>query len=95
MHGTGGRSRSNSSGAVPEQTRTVGTVEHCSCGMAALVVTAVAVVLLYSSLVAVTTALGLLGSTMLVLVVFAAWFGTWLLLEVAWEWHAGRLHVRE
>ncbi len=94
MHGTGGRSQSNSSGAVPEQARTVGTVEHCSCGMAALVATVGAVVLLYSSLVAVTTALGLLGSTMFVLGVFAVWFVTWFVLELVWEWRAGRLHVR-
>jgi hypothetical protein len=94
MHDTSGRSRSDSSGAGSEQVCPVGAVEHCSCGVAALVVTAVAVVLLYSSLVAVTTALGLLGSTMLVLIVFAAWFVTWFVLELVWEWHAGRLTVR-
>ncbi|WP_276259372.1 hypothetical protein [Haloglomus litoreum] len=94
MYSTGGRSPSNGAETEPG-TCTVGTVEHYSCGLASLLVTVVFVVLLYSTLVALTAALGILATTWLVLAVFAVWFVTWLVLELVWEWRAGRLAVRE
>jgi hypothetical protein len=94
MYSTGGHSPSNGTETEPG-TCTVGTVEHYSCGVASLLVTVVFVVLLYSTLVALTAALGVLATTWLVLLVFAVWFLTWLGLELVWEWQAGRLSSRE
>jgi hypothetical protein len=94
MYSTGGRSPPNGAETEPGAC-TVGTVEHCSCGAASLLVTVVSVALLYSTLVALTGALGILATTWLVLLVFAVWFVIWLLLELVWEWQAGRLTARE
>jgi hypothetical protein len=90
----GGRSPPDGADTTPG-TCTVGPIEHYSCGLASLLVTVVFVVLLYSTLVALTEALGILSTTWLVLMMFAVWFLTWLVLEFVWEWHAGRLSVRE
>ncbi len=72
---------------------TVSTVEHCSCGLAGLLATAVLVIFVYPVLVAVTQPLYVLSSTLIVFALFAVWLVTWLALELAWEWRAGRLTV--
>lgn len=90
MYSTGGRTQPDGAEADTGAC-TVGAVEHYSCGVASLLVTVVFVAFVYSSLVALTEALGILASTWLVLAVFAIWFGAWLLLELVWEWRAGRL----
>lgn len=79
--------------ADPPTDETVGTVEHCSCGLLGLLATAAIVVAIYPMLVALTQPLFVLSSTAIVFVLFAIWLVTWLLLELAWEWRAGRLEL--
>lgn len=72
---------------------TVGTVEHCLCGVAGLVCTGVVLALWYPALVAVTEPLYVLSSTAVVVIVTTLWLLTWLTVEFAWEWRTGRLSV--
>lgn len=93
VHGTGSGPRDGSESARPRPC-VVGAREQYSSGAASLLVTGVLVVLGSSALAAAVGSLGLLGPTWLVLLALAVWFGTWLLLEVVWEWRAGRLPTR-
>ncbi|MDS0260276.1 hypothetical protein NDI56_12805 [Haloarcula sp. S1CR25-12] len=70
---------------------TVGTVEHCLCGVAGLLCTGAILALWYPALVAVTQPLYVLSSTAVVAVVTTLWLLTWLGVEFVWEWRAGRL----
>jgi hypothetical protein len=51
------------------------------------------VVFAYPIIVALTQPLYVLSSTLIVFALFAIWLVTWLALEVAWEWRAGRLSL--
>jgi hypothetical protein len=84
-----GRGRTDA--AETDRTGTVGRVEHYSCGLVGLVVTAAALLFLYPALVAATRPLYLLSSVALVFVVITAWVLVWLSLELVWEWRTGRL----
>lgn len=97
-HHTGDPDPSNTSeqgnGASPEQLGggTVGTVEHCTCGLLAALVTATIVGAFYPALLSVIRPFELLSSTTLVVALAATWILLWLVLELLWEWRAGRLH---
>jgi hypothetical protein len=75
--------------------RTVGTLEHWSCGLAGLVATAAVVLVGYPVLVWLVRPLQLLSTTALLLLLVGVWLITWLALELAWEWRAGRLALPE
>jgi len=72
-------------------TGTVGTAEHCLCGVAGLLCTGAILVLWYPALVAVTRPLYVLSSTAVVAISTTLWLLTWLGVECVWEWRAGRL----
>jgi len=72
---------------------TVGTVEHCLCGVVGLLCTVAILALWYPALVAATQSLYVLSSTAVVAVVTTLWLLTWLGAEFVWEWRAGRLRV--
>ena len=84
-----GRGRTDAS--ETDRIGTVGRVEHYSCGLVGLAVTAAALLFLYPALVAATRPLYLLSSVALVFVVVTAWVLLWLSLEFVWEWRTGRL----
>lgn len=69
---------------------TVGTVEHCLCGVAGLLCTVALLAVLYPTLVAVTQPLYVLSSTALVAIATTLWLLTWLGAEFVWEWRTGR-----
>ena len=69
---------------------TVGRVEHYSCGVAGLLVTAVSVFFVYPLLVALARPLSVLSSTAVTLAFVVAWFVTWALFECALTWRSGR-----
>jgi uncharacterized protein YqhQ len=73
--------------------KTVGPIEHYSCGLAGLLMTAAIGILLYPTLVAVTRPLHLLSSTVLLFILITIWVVAWMVFELAWEWRAGRLPV--
>lgn len=75
----------------PAASDRLGTVEHCSCGLAGLVTAVGAGALLYPTLVALTSHLHLLSSTALVALLVGTWLACWLGFELAWEWRARRL----
>lgn len=77
--------RPERSNAHPEAT--VGTVEHCSCGLVGFLAAVVAVAVFYPTLVALTQPLHLLSSTALVALTACIWVAVWLVLEIAWEAH--------
>ena len=70
---------------------TVGTVEHCLCGVAGLLCTVAILALWYPALVAATQSLYVLSSTAVVAVVTPLWLLAWLGVEFVWQWRAGRL----
>lgn len=70
---------------------TIGTAEHCLCGLAGALATAGIVAFLYPALVTLTSPLDLLSSTTLVVLLVTTWFMTWFGFELLWEWRAGRL----
>lgn len=87
----GGRNRTNPDPSEQGPRETVGTVEHCLCGLAGFFVTAAMVALLYPTLVAVTRPLHVLSSTALVVILTTVWVVTWLGLELVWTWRDDRL----
>lgn len=70
---------------------TVGTVEHCLCGIVGFLCTGLVLALCYPSLVAATRPLYVLSSTAVVAVTTTLWLLTWLGAEFVWEWRAERL----
>jgi len=74
----------------PRERDGVGTVEHCSCGLAGFLTTAVVFALFYPTLVALASHLHLLSSTALVAVLVTVWLATWLAFELAWQWRSTR-----
>ena len=70
---------------------TVGTVEHCLCGVVGLLCTGAILALWYPALVAATQPLYVLSSTAVVAVTTTVWLLTWFGVELVWEWRAGRL----
>lgn len=79
---------SDSDGSERRQRETVGTVEHCSCGLAGFLATAVVFALFYPTLVALASHLHLLSTTALVAGLVTVWLATWLAFELAWEWRS-------
>jgi hypothetical protein len=69
----------------------VGVAEHCVCGAVGLLATLLTLVGGYSLFLAATRPLGMFASTALVFLAVALWIGSWLALELLWEWRAGRL----
>jgi len=69
-------------------------VEHYVTGILGLVATLVIGVQAYPWLQSVAEAMSYLGSTWLVFSFAAVWLVCWTALEVAWEWRAGRVHLR-
>ena len=72
---------------------TVSRVEHYSCGVAGLLVTAASVFLVYPLLVALTRPLSVLSSTAVTVVFVVTWLTAWALFECAWVWQSGRATV--
>lgn len=72
---------------------TVGTVEHCACGLAGAILTVLLVGPFYPVLLDFVRPLHLLSSTVVVVALAATWFAIWLALEFVWEWRAGRLNT--
>lgn len=69
----------------------VGVAEHCVCGAAGFVATLLTLIGGYSLFIAATQPLGMLASTAFVFIAVGLWVGSWLTLELIWEWRAGRL----
>lgn len=72
---------------------TVGTVEHCLCGVVGLLCTGAVLAVLYPALVTITRPLSVLSSTAVVAIVATLWLLTSLGVEFVWEWRAGRLQT--
>jgi len=70
---------------------TVGTAEHCLCGLTGSLFAVAIIAVLYPTLVALTEPLYVLSSTALVVITTMLWLLIWFGLECAWEWRAGRL----
>jgi len=89
------REQTDDDSYTPEQRLpgTVGTVEHCLCGLVGLLCTGLVLALWYPALVAATRSLYVLSSTAVVVIVTALWLLTWLGVEFVWEWRAGRLQT--
>jgi len=68
----------------------VGTAEHCLCGLVGLLCTGVVLALYYPMLVTVTQPLYVLSSTALIAIITTLWLLTWLGAECVWEWRTAR-----
>lgn len=82
--------RASSDSSRQTAPETVGTVNHCLCGISCLAVSVAVVAVLYPALTAVTRPLHLLSSTALVLILVVLWVLFWLGLEVARGQRASR-----
>ncbi|MFC6973744.1 hypothetical protein ACFQL1_02110 [Halomicroarcula sp. GCM10025709] len=65
--------------------------EHWLTGLVGLAVTFVVALAAYSSVVAMAEPLQYLSSTAVIFLFIGLWIAFWGLLEIVWEWRAGRL----
>lgn len=93
MNMPGGAGTDSQPGRKSSEFRRTGGLERYFCTVGGFFLAAALVVLLYPLVLAVTRPFGLLSSTALVFVLVSTWFVTWISLEVAWEWRAGRLNL--
>ncbi|WP_324758404.1 hypothetical protein [Haloarcula montana] len=65
--------------------------EHWLTGLVGLAVTALVALVAYSSVVSMAEPLRYLSSTAVLFLFISLWIAFWAVLEVLWEWRAGRL----
>lgn len=69
----------------------VHALEHYCTGGLGFVVTLLVIIIAYPWLTATAEIVPYLSSTLLVFTFAAVWIVVWLVLELVWEWRAGRL----